>query len=183
MAKTNYAAAVPVAISDPALMRVLLLHLIEQEHSVLPDELAHFLTEVRDRPLGDFLALTSGRTLRVSVLLGGVTPSLRQVDISKDEAAMLQYFAKHGASRALLKRLFSISTDRAIALTKEFGQVGRARRPKEDLCDQVHLAWHELQQGMGDAPLRNRLYALHQRFTALSIREIESALSEFGKWH
>ncbi|MDH1503378.1 hypothetical protein [Comamonas terrigena] len=183
MAKTNYAAAVPVAISDPALKRVLLQHLIEQEQSVLPGDLAQFLSEVRERPLQDFLALTNARTLRVSVLLGGVEPSLRQVDTSKDEAAMLQYFARHGASRALLKRLFSVSTERTVELTKGFGQVGRARRPKADVCDQVHLAWHELQHGMGDAPLRQRLYSLHQRFSELSIRELESALSEFGKWH
>ncbi len=183
MAKTNYAAAVPVAISDPALKRVLLQHLIEQEQSVLPGNLAQFLSEVRERPLQDFLALTNARTLRVSILLGGVEPSLRQVDTSNDEEAMLQYFAKNGASRALLRRLFSVTAERAVELTQEFGQVGRARRPKEEVCDQVHMAWHELQHGMGEAPLRQRLYALHQRFAALSIRELESALSEFGKWH
>ena len=181
MANANYATAT-VAISDPALKRVLLQHLLDQEQTTLPDDLAGFLSELRQRPMQDFLALTSARTLQVRVYLGGVAPSLQHLEAQNDEETLLAYFVMHGASRGLLRRLFSITVLKASELSKAAGHstTGRSRRPNFKVCDQIHESWHAIQASMKGAPLRNRLHVLHQQFPALKIREIEAVLNEFG---
>ena len=180
MAKTNYAAT-PVAISDPNLKRALLQHLLEQEQEAIPGELADFLCELRGRPLQDFLALTSARTLRVSIYLGGVVSSLRHLEAQNDQEALLQYFVNNGASRKMLQRFFSISMEQTARLCRAAGNigVGRAKMPAESERDRIHAAWHDLQGSMAIAPLRDRMHALHQQFSSHQIRVLEAVLNEF----
>jgi len=179
MANSNYAAT-PVAISDPNLKRALLQHLLEQEQEAIPGELADFLCELRGRPLQDFLALTSARTLRVSIYLGGVVSSLQHLEAQNDQEALLSYFVKHGASRKMLQRFFSISGDRAAKLCQGVGVVGRAKLPPVSERDRIHACWHDLQTSMATAPVRDRMYSLHQQFASHSIRVLEAVLNEFG---
>lgn len=183
MATANYAAAsAAVSISDPALKRVLLQHLLDQEQTDLPDELAKFLADLRKRPMQDFLTLTSARTLQVRVYLGDIASSLFHLEAQNDVEALLSYFVMHGASRSLLRRLFSISGHQAAKLARAAGRSfqGRSQRPDPKISDKVHEAWHALHRSMQGASLRNRLHVLHQQFPALKIREIESVLNEFG---
>lgn len=179
MANTNYAAA-PVAISDPALKRALLQHLLEQEQTSIPDDLANFLNELRTRPLRDFLALTNARTLRVSIFLGGVASSLQHLETRNDEEALLQYFVKSGASRKMLQRFFSISAEQAGRLCRAAGNLGgRPRLPDINERDRIHAAWHRLQEDPSLISLRDRMYALHQQFTSQPLKALEAVLNEF----
>lgn len=180
MANANYAAA-PVAISDPALKRALLQHLLEQEQTSIPGDLVTFPDELRTRPLQDFLALTNARTLRVSIFLGGVASSLQHLEAQNDQEALLQYFVNNGASRKMLQRFFSISMEQTARLCRAAGNigVGRAKMPAESERDRIHAAWHDLQDSMAIAPLRERMYALHQQFSSHQIRVLEAVLNEF----
>lgn len=181
MANANYA-TVSVAISDPVLKRVLLQHLLDQEQTDLPDNLASFLENLRQRPMQDFLALTSARTLQVRIYLGEVVPSLQHLEAQNDEEALLMYFVDHGASRSLLRRLFSVTGARAAELTRAAGLAsqGRTRRIAPNVSDQIHEAWYAINKSEPDLPLRARFHVLHRQFQALKIREIEGVLNEFG---
>lgn len=181
MANTNY--ATPVAISDPHLKRALLQHLIEQEDVALPVELAGFLAEIRERPMQDFLALTTTRTLRISVSVGNILPGLRQLDASNRQADLLAYFVKQGASRSMLCEYFSLTPTTARAMRAEAGihHTGRAQLPSPEIRDRIHATWHQMQQDLpSTTPLRERVYALHRQFESVPIRVLEAVLKESG---
>ncbi len=181
MANTNY--ATPVAISDPHLKRALLQHLIEQEDVALPVELAGFLAEIRERSLQDFLALTSARTLRISVSIGNLRPGLRQLDASNRQADLLSYFVQHGASRSMLCEYFSLTPTTARAMRVEAGihHTGRAQLPPPEIRDRIHATWHQMQQELpSTTSQRERVYALHRQFEGVSIRVLEAVLKESG---
>lgn len=146
---------------------------------------AELIDKIRHRKTRDLIDLSS-RKLGVKVIF---SPSelklhLDGLDRQRQDDEMCEYFVRHGASRALVTRLFKRSADDIRKLRELVGgtaTVGRTKLPKQlDVRDEIHNAWAEITKNpeLGQS-LRDWLYALHLRFPDYTIDTLYSTLKEF----
>ena len=95
------------------------------------------------------------------------------------EQALLQYFVRHGAPRALLRELFRVSRERIQAVREDLRLVpvhGRPKLPQVREREAIVTAWSQL--ASTDADARARYHALHRRFPRYSIAALDAVLRE-----
>lgn len=95
------------------------------------------------------------------------------------EQALLQYFVRHGAPRALLRELFRVSRERIDAVREDLRLMpmhGRPKLPHVREREAIVTAWSQLASAEADA--RTRYRALHRKFPQYSIAALDAVLRE-----
>lgn len=131
------------------------------------------LTEIRR------LAETGALKLVVHYDSDQVAWSLQAAARKHAEQALLQYFVRHGAPRALLRELFRVSRERIEAVRQDLRLApmhGRPKLPHVRERQAIVAAWSQLASGEADA--RTRYHALHRRFPRYSIAALDAVLRE-----
>ena len=181
-----------IQIKDPTIRRLLIEHMVEQIDGGDIDLLLHagfsptFLDNIRHRPCRDFIQLAqTSIDIRIQLSEHGVDSGLRLLDMRRGFAAQLEYFIIHGASRRMVCSYFKLSHDEYRRLREVLrpgdGQGGRTPMPQPSVRDEIHHAWYEIQKSMADAPIRERIHALHQRYVSLRISALQQTISEFSE--
>jgi Protein of unknown function (DUF2857) len=125
------------------------------------------------------LAETGALKLVVHYDSAQVAWSLQAAARKHAEQALLQYFVRHGAPRALLRELFRVSRERIEAVRQDLRLVPRHGRPKLPHVrerEAIVTAWSQLASVEADAP--TRYHALHRRFPRYSIAALDAVLRE-----
>ena len=181
-----------IQIKDPTIKRMLIEHMVEQIDDGHIDQLLHagysaeFLDNLRHRPTRDLIHLAqTSIDIRFSLSEHGVNSGLRLLDMRRGHAELREYFIVHGASRRMVCSYFKLSHDEYRTLREVLrpgdGQGGRTAMPHHSVRDQIHQAWFEIKKSMQDAPIRHRIYALHQQFPSLRISALQQTISEFSE--
>jgi hypothetical protein len=176
----------PIA-GDPLLVGALLLRVMAQiDDGSLPTS----TPPAQCATIAGLRALSPAETWR----LGGMRKSglsllidtrqlaenLRALRHINEEAALIAYFVRHGASRAMLHGLFHVSHD-VIArqrrlLGVRLGQ-GRPALPDSSTRDAIHRCWADICRAESDA--RRRLVQLHQQFAVYPLVVLHAVIHEF----
>jgi hypothetical protein len=104
--------------------------------------------------------------------------SLRAAAHRRSEQALLEYFMRHGASRALLRELFTLSRARIGAMRRTLRLAplqGRPNLPPVREREAVVAAWASF---AGSPDRRTRYHALHRAFPRYSIAALDAVLRE-----
>ena len=106
--------------------------------------------------------------------------NLRALRHINEEAELIAYFIRHGASQPMLHRLFHVSHDviarqrnRLRAPLKQ----GRPALPDKSTRDAIHRCWADICREERDA--RRRLVQLHQRFPTYALVALNAVIHEF----
>jgi hypothetical protein len=106
--------------------------------------------------------------------------NLRALRRITEEAALIAYFVRHGASRAMLHGLFHVSHDviarQRCRLGVRLGQ-GRPALPDKPTRDAIHRCWTDICRAESDA--RRCLVQLHQRFSTYALVVLYAVIHEF----
>ncbi|HEU0202283.1 MAG TPA: STY4526/YPO1902 family pathogenicity island replication protein [Burkholderiaceae bacterium] len=182
-----------VWLTDAACRNVVLTDLVKMLHQ--PDEArleelvsSGITPQLMDRLYSltacDLMRVANMPLCRIGVHIDW-TSFARALDVhqaAKHASEILEYFIRHGASRRLLRRLFSLSDaeyrSRAMALGLDPCRRGRVPMPAESERDAIGLAWHALTRQHAADP-RRCYYELHRRFSACSIAALEQVLFQF----
>lgn len=181
-----------LCIKDPTLKRLLIEHMVEQIDGGGIDHLLHagyspeFLDDLRHRPTRDFIFLAqTAIEVRFSLSEDGVNRGLRLLDMQRGDAELREYFIVHGASRRMVCSYFKLSHDEYRTLREVLrpgdGIGGRTPMPPPDVRDEIHSAWFDIQKTKQDAPIRQRIYELHQQFVNLRISALQQTIAEFSE--
>lgn len=181
-----------ININDPMLTKLLLEHVVElAEGGGLDQILAsgvqpELVDDLRQRPVRDFFyaARNGGLTMSVQIDTQNLQACLWRRDIAKHTETLKEYFIRHGASIELLRSLFTLSKQELQRLRTELdlskdGPNGRPRMPPSAVRDVIHQKWHAISQAHPDAHERDRLWSLHQEFSAFSIAALHRVITEF----
>ena len=186
MTPTEDAVVFPIA-GDPLLVSALLLRVMAQlddPGSVPAVAPAHAAA------IAGLRALSAAQTWR----LGGMRRSglslvidarqlaenLRALRHSDEEAALIAYFVRHRASRAMLHRMFHVSHEVIARQQRRLGVrlgQGRPALPDQPTRDAIHRGWADL--GRAEADVRRRLVQLHQRFSTYPLVVLHRVIHEF----
>lgn len=146
---------------------------------------AELIDQLRHRKTRDLLDLSTRITgLKVIFSPYELQLHLEGLDRQRQDDELCEYFVRHGASRALVTKLFKRSAEDIRKLRELVGNVatgGRAKLPKQlDVRDDIHHAWAEItNNSMPGHSLRDWLYDLHSRFPDYTIDTLYSTLKEF----
>jgi hypothetical protein len=186
---------ITVPLNDPSVVNTVLLlvvKMIDTDDGFQRLLMAHcstdVLEELRQRKARDLVEISSRlKSLRISFSADEFLNELKKVDLQRRDQEMYEYFVRHGASRTMLCDLWKKTSEEVTAMRRALlpdGSTGPGRRamPKAHAVrEAIHNAWAEIDKAHADAPQRQRLYHLHQRFTAYSIDTLVTTLSEFDQ--
>ena len=106
--------------------------------------------------------------------------SVRVAARAQEERALLEYFVRHGASRALLRELFGASR-RRVAGIRRTGRLrstqGRPRLPSRGEREAIEARWEHLAVSTPD--LRTRYRELHQAFPHHTLAALAAVVRHF----
>jgi hypothetical protein len=105
--------------------------------------------------------------------------SLQTAAHKRAEQALLEYFMRHGAPRALLRELFTLSRARIDAVRQRLRLAptqGRPKLPPAREREAIVAAWADLASTVADR--RARYHALHGAFPRHSIAALDAVLRE-----
>lgn len=105
--------------------------------------------------------------------------SLQAATRKQADQALLEYFVRHGAPRALLRELFRISRARIDGLRRTLrlpSTEGRPRLPRGREREAIVATWSELEPAVPDRRLRYR--ELHGAFPRYSIAALDAVVRE-----
>lgn len=177
-----------VPIRDPGTRMYLLTRLInsfeESDQGLLAQLIGcgftpDLIDKLRSMSLVDALKFTANQCgLSVSVDGDAVRQQMGNLERSRADRKMYEYFIRAGASPNLISRLFGVSPDDVRRLRKliapEVAGGGRPRHPVEPLRTDIESAWRRIRQN--ESSERQALYLLHQEFTQLTIGTLEAAI-------
>ena len=106
--------------------------------------------------------------------------NLRALRHINEEAALIAYFVRHGASRGMLHRWFHVSHDVIARQRRRFGVrlgQGRPALPDKATRDAIHRCWADI--GRDECDARRRLVQLHQRFSTYALVVLHAVIHEF----
>jgi hypothetical protein len=187
-----------LTVTSPSMTLMLLQYMIEKidTNSEALDELlrcgfsAALIDDLRHRPARDLNQLSQNANLAFSVEVEPhrLDQCLRNLDRSRRDKELVEYFVLNGASRDCLTTHFKLSSDDFRTLREQLlpeGAAatvgGRTRLPTPAVRDAIHSAWHALEKEYPNLPKRELLYRLHQTFGAQghSIEALCATLTEF----
>lgn len=184
-------APISVSLIDPAARNVVLTAIVKTLHE--PDEarleellLSGLTPEMADKlhalTASDLLSLANSPNCRIGVLVDWISldRAMGLFHATRRTNELLEYFITHGASRRLLRRLFSLTEteyrQRAQALGYDAWRRGRVPLPPENEREAIGMHWH----AMGEAgDVRRRYYELHRRFAHHPIAALEHVVTQF----
>lgn len=181
-----------IRINDPTLKRLLIEHIVEQIDGGNIDYLLRagyspeFLDDLRRRPTRDLIHLAHSQLdILFSISEHCIDSGLRLLDMRRSHAEMREYFIIHGATRRMVCSYFKLSQEEYRSLREQLrpgdSVGGRTALPPERVRDEIHKAWHDIQQHMGHKPCRERIYALHKQFSDLRISALQQTIFEFSE--
>jgi hypothetical protein len=180
-----------VPITDAVIKVSLLTHLIEcmdrgQLDALLGngacpkamDKLRHLDTSSLIR-----LANMNHPEILLTVDAKGIEFGLNELAREDRDRDDLVYFIEHGASLAMLNKLFTSVGSEVISgyrqrLT-ENRKFGRAVLPDESIRDAIHQAWHGISHAEVPATQRGKLRVLHGLFESFSMDTLYTTINEF----
>lgn len=177
-----------VAIRDPGTRMYLLTRLItsfEESDQALAAQLfgsgftPDLIDKLRNMSIVDALKFTAKQCgLSVGVDGDALRQRMDNVERSRVDRRMYEYFIRAGASPNLIARLFGVSSDDVRRLRKLIAPDvvggGRPRHPEEPLRSDIEAAWLRIRQT--EPGERQALYLLHQEFSHLAVGTLESAI-------
>lgn len=140
------------------------------------DQLAH----LRQLSAVDLNRLASMRSLTIGIAFDGDTlqAGLRTVALVNEAKALESYFIRHGASTALMSRLFKLRRKLTLKFRRDLGArrpAGRVPLPDYATRERIYQAW----RGIGDPAPRARYFQLHQAFPDVPIAVLEVVVRDF----
>ena len=171
---------------DPQVRLVLLNHVTVRLSGAGPEELSaaglpgEMLDSLRRLSATDLNRLASMRSVKIAVAVNGeaLQAGLRIVSLVNESDALQTYFIRHGASTALMARLFKVRRKLTLRLRHELGvrrPSGRVSLPDHATRERIYLAW----RAIGESALRERYYQLHQAFPHMPIVVLEVVIRDF----
>ena len=107
--------------------------------------------------------------------------NLRALRRISEEAALIAYFVRHGASRTMLHALFHVSHEVIARQRRRLGArlgKGRPALPETAIRDAIHRCWADICRDESDA--RRRLVLLHQQFSTYALVVLYAVIHEFN---
>jgi hypothetical protein len=166
---------------------LILEELINASHSQRREELTQAgvkpetLERLRRAPLEDAARVAARTDLRIAVSIDGesLEQGLNRIERQHADDALKEYFARHGATPALMHRLFKLDRPALERLRKATGTPwrGRPRMPRPEERDAIHARWQQISSEEADPRLR--YLKLHEAFPHWAIRVLEAVLKEF----
>lgn len=186
---------ITVPLNDPSVVNAVLLLVVKMidtddgfQRLLMEHCNTDVLEELRQRKARDLVEISSRlRSLRISFSANEFLNELKKIDLLRRDQEMYEYFIRHGASRTMVCDLWKKTNEEVTAMRRALlpeGGTGPGRRamPKAHAVrEAIHQAWAEIDKAHADAPQRQRLYHLHQRFNAYSIDTLVTTLSEFDQ--
>jgi hypothetical protein len=128
----------------------------------------------------DLNRLAAMRSVKIGVTVDGdaLQAGLRILALVNEARALQAYFIRHGASTALMSRLFKLRRKLTLQMRRELGvrrPSGRVSLPDYAARERIYLAW----RAIGDPAPRARYYQLHQAFPHLAIAVLEVVIRDF----
>jgi hypothetical protein len=184
-----------IEIRDQQLRLLVLAHLIREvqksvdESRPPPPGLSDIqLEELRSLTTDDLVRLSEMTEPRVAVQIdaGSFEHGLRQVGYIGRRSKQIEHFIRHGATSAMLSKLFRISsTDvtlkrRLFAGTHE--KLRRPAMPAPAVREAIQKRWWEIRKGKEREPLRPEDYeALHADFPLCTYATLWAVVHEFDR--
>jgi hypothetical protein len=180
------AVVVPIA-GDPLLVGALLLRVMAQlddasgAPAALPTQCAT-IAGLRALSPAETWRLGGMRKSGLSLVIDTrqLAENLRALRHINEEAALIAYFVRHGASRPMLHAMFHVSHDVIARQRRRLGVrlgQGRPALPEKPTRDAIHRCWAEICRAEPDA--RRRLVQLHQRFAVYPLVVLHAVIHEF----
>jgi hypothetical protein len=177
---------VPIA-GDPLLVGALLLRVMAQlddasgTPAALPTQCAT-IAGLRALSPAETWRLGGMRKSGLSLVIDTrqLAENLRALRHINEEAALIAYFVRHGASRPMLHAMFHVSHDVIARQRRRLGVrlgQGRPALPEKPTRDAIHRCWAEICRAEPDA--RRRLVQLHQRFAVYPLVVLHAVIHEF----
>jgi hypothetical protein len=184
-----------IEIRDQQLRLLFLTHLVRElqrsaeESRPAPPGLSEAqFEELRALSTDDLVRLSEMQEPRVAVQIdaGSFEHGLRQVGYIGRRSKQIEHFIRHGATSAMLTKLFRISsTDvtlkrRLFAGTHE--KLRRPAMPAPAVREAIQKRWWEIRRGKESEPLRPEDYeALHEGFPVHTYATLWAVVHEFDK--
>jgi hypothetical protein len=186
MTPNEDAVVLPIA-GDSLLVGALLMRVVAQ----LDDEiLSTSAPSAQCATIADLRALSPAETWRLgsmrksclSLLIDTrqLAENLRALHRITEEAALLAYFIRHGASCPMLHGLFHVSHHVVARQRRRLGirlGQGRPALPDKPTRDAIHRYWADI--GRSEADVRQRLVQLHQQFSVYPLVVLHAVIHEF----
>lgn len=184
-----------IEIRDQQLRLLVLAHLIRElqrsadENRPAPPGLSEVqLAELRALTTDDLVRLSEMQEPRVAVQIdaGSFEHGIRQVGYIGKRSRQIEHFIRHGATSAMLTKLFRISSSdvtlkrRLFAGTHE--KLRRPAMPTPAAREAIQKRWWEIRKGKEREPLRPEDYeALHADFSTHTYATLWAVVHEFEK--
>jgi len=184
-----------IEIRDQQLRLLFLTHLVRelqrsvQESRPAPPGLTETqYAELRALSTDDLVRLSEMTEPRVAVHIdaGSFEHGLRQAGYIGKRSQQIEHFIRHGATSAMLSKLFRISSAdvtlkrRLFAGTHE--KLRRPAMPPAPVREAIQKRWWEIRRGKEREPLRPEDYeALHADYPACTYATLWAVVHEFDK--
>ena len=121
--------------------------------------------------------------IHVTVDAKGIEFGLNELAREDRDRDDLVYFIEHGASLAMLNKLFTSMGSDVIAtyrhMLTENRKFGRAALPDESIRDAIHQKWHDISLAEVPTTQRAKLRMLHGLFESFSMDALYTTINEF----
>lgn len=183
-----------VPITDAVIKVSLLTHLIESMDRMDMGELRALLgngacpkamDRLRRLDTGSLIRLANMNhpEILVTVDAKGIEFGLNELVREDRDRDDLVYFIEHGASLAMLHKLFTSMGSDVIAAYRqrltENRKFGRPALPDESIRDAIHQKWHEISLAEVPTTQRAKLRMLHGLFESYSMDALYTTINEF----
>jgi hypothetical protein len=185
----------PLPVTQPVLLRLALEYLVERvdQGAESLDELLRagldptLLDQLRYIPVRDLARLaeqTRQSWLSLTFDCQALLDALAKLKAGRKDDELLSYFIINGAPAGLIADLFKLPFDEVRFIRSQLltdgAPTGRPRLPPPDERPAICNAWARLLQQDNITSTRERIYQLHQRFSAYSIQALWAVINEFG---
>ena len=185
MTPTEDAVVLPIA-GDSLLVGALLLRVVAQlddgsVSTAVPSAQCATIADLRALSPAETWRLGSMRKSCLSLLIDTrqLAENLRALHRITEEAALLAYFVRHGASCPMLHGLFHVSHHVIARQRRRLGirlGQGRPALPDKATRDAIHACWADICRAEADP--RRRLVQLHQRFSVYPLVALHRVIHE-----
>jgi hypothetical protein len=183
-----------IEIRDQQLRLLVLAHLIrelqksvEESRPAPPGLTEEQFAELRSLTTDDLVRLSEMTEPRVAVQIdaGSFEHSLRQVGYISKRSRQLEHFIRHGATSAMLTKLFRISSSDVTLKRRLFAGTQPALRrpamPPPPVREAIQKRWFEIRRGREREPVRPEDYeVLHADYPQHTFATLWAVVHEFG---
>ena len=184
-----------IEIRDQQLRLLVLAHLVrELQKSVDESRPApagmteQQYAELRSLSTDDLVRLSELQEPRVAVQIdaGSFEHGLRQVDYVSKRSRQIEHFVRHGATSAMLTKLFKISSTDVILKRRLFSgtheKLRRPAMPAPAVREAIQNRWFEIRKGKEREPYRPEDYEeLHADWPDLTYATLWAVVHEFDR--